>query len=39
LEIVADEAAYAKLLRAIKEIDAGKGKSWTAVREELDLAE
>ena len=39
LEIVADEAAYAKLRRAIREIDAGKGKSWTAVREELDLTE
>ncbi len=39
LEIVADESAYAKLRRAIKEIDAGKGRSWTAARAELDLTE
>ena len=37
LEIVADEATYAKLRRAIREIDAGKGTSWTAVHEELDV--
>lgn len=39
LEIAADEDAYAKLRRAIREIDTGKGKSWTAVREELELTE
>ena len=39
LEIVADEVDYAKLRRAIKEIDADTGKSWTAAREELGLPE
>lgn len=32
LEVVADQPAYAKLRRAVKEIEAGKGTSWSAAR-------
>ena len=39
LEIVADEGTLAKLRRAIREIEAGKGKPWDAAREELGLPE
>ncbi|MGH9318977.1 MAG: type II toxin-antitoxin system Phd/YefM family antitoxin [Vicinamibacteria bacterium] len=39
LEIVADETAYAKLRRALREIESGKGISWGAAREKLDLSE
>ena len=39
LEIVSDESSYAKLRRAVKEIEAGKGISWSSARQELDLPE
>jgi PHD/YefM family antitoxin component YafN of YafNO toxin-antitoxin module len=39
LEVVADESAYAKLRRAVKEIESGKGISWEAARRRLDLPE
>jgi PHD/YefM family antitoxin component YafN of YafNO toxin-antitoxin module len=39
LEVVADESAYAKLRRAVKEIESGKGISWDAARRRLDLPE
>ncbi len=39
LEVVADEAAFAKLRRAVREIEAGKGMSWSEAREELGLSE
>ncbi len=39
LEIVADEHAFAKLRRAMKEIEAGKGRPWSDAREELGLSE
>ena len=39
LVVVADEAAFAKLRRAVREIEAGKGMSWSEAREELGLSE
>lgn len=39
LEVVGDEAAFAKLRRALREIEAGKGMSWRDAREELGLSE
>ena len=39
LEVVGDEAAFAKLRRALREIEAGKGMSWSDAREELGLSE
>jgi len=39
LEVMADEAAFAKLRRAVREIEAGKGMSWSEAREELGLSE
>jgi prevent-host-death family protein len=39
LEVVADEAAFAKLRRALREIETGKGISWSDAREELGLSE
>ena len=39
LEVVADEAAFTKLRRAVKEIEAGKGMSWSDARKELGLSE
>jgi PHD/YefM family antitoxin component YafN of YafNO toxin-antitoxin module len=39
LEIVADEDAFAKLRRAVKEIETGKGISWSEAREELGLSD
>ena len=39
LEVVADEAAFAKLRRALREIEAGKGMSWSDARKGLGLSE
>ncbi len=39
LEVVADEAAFAKLRRAVREIEAGKGMSWSDARKGLGLSE
>ena len=39
LEVVADEAAFAKLRRAVREIKAGKGMSWSDARKGLGLSE
>lgn len=39
LEVIGDEAAFAKLRRALREIEAGKGISWNDAREELGLSE
>jgi prevent-host-death family protein len=39
LEVIGDEAAFAKLRRALREIEAGKGMSWRDAREELGLSE
>ncbi len=39
LEIVADEAAFAKLRKAIKEVEAGKAMSWSAAKKKLALSE
>ena len=37
LEVMADEKAYAKLRRAIREVEAGKGIPWTEAQKELGL--
>jgi prevent-host-death family protein len=39
LEVMADEKTFAKLRRAVREIEAGKGISWGAARKELGLSE
>ena len=39
LEVVADEAAFAKLRRAVRETEAGKGMSWSDARKGLGLSE
>jgi len=39
LEVIGDEAAFAKLRRALREIEAGKGMSWSDAREDLGLSE
>ena len=39
LEVIGDEAAFAKLRRALREIEAGKGMSWRDAREELGVSE
>ena len=39
LEVIGDESAFAKLRRALREIEAGKGVSWSDAREELGLSE
>ena len=39
LEVVGDEAALAKLRRALREIEGRKGMSWSKAREELGLSE
>ena len=35
LEVIADEKTFAKLRRAVREIEAGKGVSWSVARKEL----
>ena len=35
LEVMVDEKTFAKLRRAVREIEAGKGVSWSAARKEL----
>jgi prevent-host-death family protein len=39
LEVISDEKTFAKLRRALREIEAGKGVSWNDAREELGLSE
>jgi PHD/YefM family antitoxin component YafN of YafNO toxin-antitoxin module len=39
LEVMADENNYAKLRRAVKESEAGKGVSWSDARKGLGLWE
>jgi antitoxin YefM len=39
LEVIADEKTFAKLRRAVREIEAGKGVSWSDARKELGLSE
>ncbi len=39
LEVIGDEAAFAKLRRALREIEAGKGMSWSDAKEKLGLSE
>ena len=39
LEVMADEKTFAKLRRAVREIEAGKGVSWSDARKELGLSE
>ena len=39
LEVMADEKTYAKLRRAIREIETGKGIYWDVARKELGLSE
>ena len=38
LEVMADEKTFAKLRRAVKEIEAGKGVSWSDARKDLGLS-
>ena len=39
LEVVGDEAAFAKLRRALREIETGKGIPWSDAQKELGLSE
>ncbi len=39
LEIVADERAFAKLRRAMSEIDKGQGLPWSTARRKLGLSD
>jgi prevent-host-death family protein len=39
LEVIGDEETLAKLRRALREIEAGKGMSWSDARKELGLSE
>ena len=39
LEVMADEKTFAKLRRAVREIESGKGVSWSDARKEMGLSE
>jgi PHD/YefM family antitoxin component YafN of YafNO toxin-antitoxin module len=39
LEVLADESTFAKLRKALKEIEAGKGIAWSSAKEKLGLSE